>query len=43
MKVLKATKRGRPRSLNKAAKIDLKKARYKIGNWTMKFSQQLAS
>ena len=32
-----------PRPLNKAPKIVLKKARYKIRNWRMKLSQQLAS
>ena len=31
-------RRGRPKVLNKAAKIVLKKARYKIGDSTRKFS-----
>ena len=38
MKVLKARneRRGRPKVLKKAAKIVLKKARYKVGDSTMK-------
>jgi len=43
MKILKATKKGKTESPHKAAKVVLKKARYKIGNSTRKLSQQLAS
>ena len=42
MKVLKArNKRGRPKVLNKAGKIVLKKARYKKGDSTRKLSHSL--